>query len=276
MRKIVSITELDLLEGYIDDDAFERLHANRHACYESEDGVYLLAFYYCDVKKPDQRDEKLYIYCSAKELLFFGDNQHCIQLMNSIDERLVPYQQLLEFFLALTAEDVFELEQSEDEITSLEESLLTNKRLDVDSSVKIIAIRRELLKIKRYYEQLSVVTGELSENKNETLPTGLQKRFTYLDHRIDRLQSSVLHLREYITQVREAYQAQTDIEQNQIMKVFTVITSIFLPLTLIAGWYGMNIRMPEYGWKFGYLYVGILSILVCAACFAIFKKRKWF
>jgi magnesium transporter len=60
------------------------------------------------------------------------------------------------------------------------------------------------------------------------------------------------------------------------MKVFTVITAVFLPLTLIVGWYGMNFTMPEYGWSHGYLYVIALSIVVCGICWLLFKRKKWF
>jgi magnesium transporter len=85
-----------------------------------------------------------------------------------------------------------------------------------------------------------------------------------------------MDLRDFVTHVREAYQAKIDIEQNQIMKIFTVITAVFLPLTLIVGWYGMNFQMPEFKWRFGYLYVMVLSAVVCVVCFYLFRKRKWF
>ena len=62
---------------------------------------------------------------------------------------------------------------------------------------------------------------------------------------------SVLNLRDYLSQVREAYQSQIDINLNNVMKIFTVITAIFLPLSLIAGWYGMNFNMPEYQSPYG-------------------------
>jgi magnesium transporter len=60
------------------------------------------------------------------------------------------------------------------------------------------------------------------------------------------------------------------------MKVFTVLTAVFLPLTLIVGWFGMNVKMPEYSWTYGYPYVIVLSIVVCGICGWIFKKKKWF
>ena len=49
-----------------------------------------------------------------------------------------------------------------------------------------------------------------------------------------------------------------------------------MPLTLIVGWYGMNFNIPEYGWNTGYLYVTLLSVIVCSLCFVIFKRKKWF
>jgi magnesium transporter len=60
------------------------------------------------------------------------------------------------------------------------------------------------------------------------------------------------------------------------MKLFTVVTTIFLPLTLIVGWYGMNFTtMPELGWSFGYVYVILLSIIVAIICYIFFKKKKF-
>ena len=60
------------------------------------------------------------------------------------------------------------------------------------------------------------------------------------------------------------------------MKIFTLVTSIFLPLTLIAGWYGMNLQMPEFTWKYGYLFVIAVCIIVVAIWAIIFKKKGWF
>ena len=59
------------------------------------------------------------------------------------------------------------------------------------------------------------------------------------------------------------------------MKVFTVITSIFFPLTLIVGWYGMNFTsMPEFAWKYGYVYVIVLSVAVVAALLIVGKRKN--
>ena len=97
-----------------------------------------------------------------------------------------------------------------------------------------------------------------------------------LYRRTERRFQNVLNLRESVTQVRESYEAEVDISLNTTMKIFTVVTTIFLPLTLIVGWYGMNFDMPEYGWENGYLFVSIISVLFLSAGILFFRKKKWF
>jgi len=102
------------------------------------------------------------------------------------------------------------------------------------------------------------------------------RQFKIQTNRANRLYNGVLNLRDYVTQVREAFQTQTDINLNSVMKVFTVITSIFFPLTLIVGWCGMNLCMPEFGWRYGYLFVIVISVITAAATLLYFKMKKWF
>ncbi len=275
MLKRFNPGELDTLREYVGPDVLARLHANRHICMTLDDGSYLIAFHFWDILHT-KTDGKITIYCSPLALFFFCDNEICIQLINGIHQHPDPFHQLLEFFQSLTSDDIYKLEKMENNITRLEEYLLTKEKLGRETTSKIIALRRELLLIKRYYDQLGLVTGALIENENKVLSADLLKGFVYLNRRIDHLLDSVLHLREYITQVREAYQAQIDIEQNQIMRIFTVITSIFLPLTLLVGWYGMNLKMPEYVWDWGYPFVAALSVVICSVLIFMFKRKKWF
>ena len=276
MRKILGVKDIEKLLDYVGFDIYSRLLANRHICFSLDNRAFLIGFHFRDIRKPDRRDDRVCIYCGAEELVFISDNKRCIELICDIDEKAESYRQLLQFLNSITANDMYELEKFEDRITDLEDSLIKEKKSNSKNSDTIIGMRRELLKMKRYYEQLALITEDLTENANKAFSDELLKRFVSLDKRTDYLLNSVLHLREYITQVREAYQAQIDIEQNQIMKIFTVITAIFLPLTLIVGWYGMNLNMPEYGWGFGYPFVIILSIVVCIGCMVIFKWKKWY
>ena len=113
-------------------------------------------------------------------------------------------------------------------------------------------------------------------NDNGLFDSRSLKYFKIFNGKVGRLYDHVAALQEYVTEIRDAYQAQVDISLNTTMKVFTVITAIFLPLTLIAGWYGMNLSMPEYSWAWGYPVVIAVSILIVIAEILYFKRHKWF
>ena len=94
--------------------------------------------------------------------------------------------------------------------------------------------------------------------------------------RLNRLQDETQLLREYASQVSSEYQAQVDIAQNRIMKLLTIVTTIFMPLSLIAGWYGMNfVNMPELNWPYGYPAVIALSALIVLGCVAYFRRKHF-
>ncbi len=95
--------------------------------------------------------------------------------------------------------------------------------------------------------------------------------------RVKRLQNEAQSLREYAMQVQDVYQAEITIRQNNVMNLLTVVTTVFLPLTLIAGWYGMNFyNMPELDWKYGYPAVSGISLAVIILILYFFKKKKFF
>ena len=84
-------------------------------------------------------------------------------------------------------------------------------------------------------------------------------------------------LYEELVHIREALDAALSFEQNRIMKMFTTVSAIFMPLTLIAGWYGMNFtHMPELGSSWGYPVFIIVSGTVSVALLLYFKKKRWF
>ena len=102
------------------------------------------------------------------------------------------------------------------------------------------------------------------------------KLFHLVEKRIDRLKNQAQMLREYGMQIRELFQAEIDIRQNRIMKILTIVTTIFLPLTLVAGWYGMNfVHMPELTWQYGYPAVIVVSVAVVLVCLWVMKKKKF-
>ena len=92
-----------------------------------------------------------------------------------------------------------------------------------------------------------------------------------------RLYSAVQMLKEYSMQLREMHQTQIDVRQNEIMKMLTVVTTVFMPLTLVAGWYGMNfVNMPELSSPYGYIVICAICLLVIVVEILIFKIKGWF
>ena len=178
------------------------------------------------------------------------------------------------FLETLVENDLMHLEDIEDRLAKLETSVLSDK---LDGFMRsIVSIRKEILSSSHYYSQLCDVALVLLENENDIFEESALRLLKHFSDRVHRLRQETQMLREYSLQISEAYQTQIDIRQNIVMKVLTVVTAIFLPLSLIAGWYGMNFQyMPELHWHYGYLYVLILSMIVVIGCLWIFKKKKF-
>lgn len=79
------------------------------------------------------------------------------------------------------------------------------------------------------------------------------------------------------TEIRDNYSSYTSFKMNSVMQILTLVSVIFLPLTLITGIYGMNfINMPELKWHYGYYIVLGIMLAISAGCIYYFKKEKWF
>ena len=93
---------------------------------------------------------------------------------------------------------------------------------------------------------------------------------------MDRLYGTATSLRDYTMQLGDLYQSQIELKQNKIMTILTVVTTIFMPLTLIAGWYGMNFKyMPELDNPYAYPVVFLVSLIILIGSLVFFHRRKW-
>ncbi|HNW03798.1 MAG TPA: CorA family divalent cation transporter [Oscillospiraceae bacterium] len=263
------------LKDYLGDELYARQRSANHIFLPVGERACFLAFNWCDLKDTGRREERISIYCGERELVYVGDSEVCTRILEEIAEA-EPFGALAKFFSEMTAGDVDVLEGFENSINELERQIIGKKGPVGGTSARIIQLRRSFSRIKRYYEQLGFMVDGLIENEGSLLTPEIAERFDALRKRLGYLTNSILELREYVTQAREAYQASIDIEQNQTMKLLTIVTAVFLPLTLIVGWYGMNFQVPEYGWRYGYLYVILLSAAMVVFCLYILKKKKWF
>lgn len=96
------------------------------------------------------------------------------------------------------------------------------------------------------------------------------------DHLL-KIAEMVMSNREVTADIRDSYLSLNSHQTNNVMKVLTIITSIFAPLTLIAGIYGMNFQyMPELTWKYGYFVSIAIMAIIAVSMFLWFKKKGWF
>ncbi len=181
---------------------------------------------------------------------------------------------LYDLLETIIAQDLPLLETMEKRMNTIEEAIL---RGEVEAYPQALNdIRGDLLDLRVHYEQLIDLGQELEENENGFFHEENLRYFHMFTERVMRLQDMVSGQREYVVQLRDLIQVQMDVKQNRIMTLLTVITSIFLPLTLIAGWYGMNFKyMPELNWKYSYPAVILVSVGIVIACIRYFKKKKW-
>lgn len=227
--------------------------------------------------------DRLGIYIKKNFLLIViiedRDSSTMVKMYDLIDHlnltRINQERLIFGFLDRFISEDNTILEKIESEISAYEDKI-NELQMDNDFTYKITGIRKKLLLLDNYYQQFVSIGEELEENTTDIFDEENLHYFRVFSGRAERLSNNTRMLQEYCVQVREAYHAQLEYDLNRIMKIFTVVTTVFLPLTLIVGWYGMNFTsMPELTWRFGYLYVIILSIIVGIVCFIFFKKKRF-
>ncbi len=168
------------------------------------------------------------------------------------------------------------LQRHEQRIIEAEKEIL-NDHVEKQMNQQIFEMKNGLMIRKAYYEELIDFAETVLDDENSLFSD--EENFRYLKVFIDkakRLSDSTQLLCDNLMHVREMYQAAMDYRLNNIMKVFTVVTTIFLPLSLIAGWYGMNFDMPEFTWQYGYPAVVLISVAVVAFCIWFFRRKKFF
>ena len=168
------------------------------------------------------------------------------------------------------------LETVEQQIEELGDMVMSEK-IEDKFTQRLMRVKRHLLKRHTFCDAVILVAEKLEAAENGVLSERSDIRFLHLlSERSARQLNDIATLREESAAVWEAYQTTIDLRLNNIMKVFTVVSAIFLPLTLITGWYGMNFTgMTELSWEYGYPAVAVLCILVVLVCIWFFKKKHW-
>lgn len=162
----------------------------------------------------------------------------------------------------------------EAKIEKLEEDILMHTKKS--HLIEIIGLRSEILWLKKVLGPQKEVINILNKKDLRLIDDQLQKYFSDIYENAVKIAETFETYRDLMGNLREAYQSSIANRANEIMRVFTAITTIFIPLTLITGIYGMNfINMPELDMKYGYfMIIGIMATLGLGMFF-IFKKKDW-
>jgi magnesium transporter len=137
---------------------------------------------------------------------------------------------------------------------------------------RILALRKEVIDIKRGIDPLKEAINTMAREMDDDI----QKYYHDLyDHIIYESENLAMY-REMIVNLLDLYHSNLSIKMNQVMKVLTIITTIFVPLTFIVGVYGMNFdNIPELHMQYGYFYVmGGMGIIVIGMLF-YFRRKQW-
>ncbi|MEH7013390.1 magnesium/cobalt transporter CorA [Neobacillus niacini] len=165
--------------------------------------------------------------------------------------------------------------QFEDTLNEIDEN---SKGRSMESLLEILFdTRHDLLSLR---QTITPMRDLLYRIINSQRLTGIQIKTEYFsdihDHLL-KLTEMIEANRELATDIRDSYISLNSHQTNHVMKVLTVITTLFMPLTFIAGIYGMNFEhMPELTWKYGYFFTLFLMFLVVVGMTYWFKKKGWF
>jgi magnesium transporter len=238
---------------------------------------------------PDETDEELEVASEQISLVLgpgwvltfqeeAGDNFDRVR--ERIRQAKGPLRKMGADYLAYALMDVVVdkyfsvLEQFGDCLEDLDEKLVTSPNEDIVREIR--DVKRAMIQVRRVVWPVRDALNVLLRGESKLFERGtlVYLRDVY-DHTVQ-VVDMVETMRELVAGMMDLYLTTVSHRMNEVMKVLTIMASIFIPLTFIAGVYGMNFEnMPELHWEHGYSYVWIVMFLVAAALVLFFKRKRW-
>lgn len=146
----------------------------------------------------------------------------------------------------------------------------------------IYSFRKEVNKLRRSIVPLKEIIYTVEKDLHPLIQKSNLIFIKDLEDHIRSAADTLENFREQVNNMIEIYRSATGMKLNEIVKVLTIISTIFIPLTFIVGVYGMNFNpnsspfnMPELNWYFGYPFILILMVIIAVLLLIIFRKKKW-
>lgn len=239
-------------------------------------------FYFCFINIPEilVSERSIIRFIFTRNYVIFIDCGEFIEhnfekMLKTHIEHISSSGTALYYFLDyIMSKDLEKINSLQHNLVDLELNVLNQKKLD--QIKEITGYRSRTLRLHHYYVQIEGICGDLIDDPQNVLNKETKQLLNILIRKITLYGHESEQIWEYTSQIRDIYQQQLDVHQNIIMKFLTIVTTLFMPLTLIAGWYGMNFEyMPELHWKYGYPLIFALSCLLVIIMCIIFKRKKW-
>lgn len=167
------------------------------------------------------------------------------------------------------------IEQVEEVMEDLEEQMLLSQKMA--DKAKIHHLKKELLAARKSISPLREAINRFSKAETSYIQeaNSIYIRDLY-DHTIQ-VMDMIESQRDLLNGLQDLFLNEVSFKMNQVMQVLTLVSSIFIPLTFLAGIYGMNFEhMPELGWKYGYPTLIVVMVVMTTALTLYFKRKKWF
>ncbi len=184
------------------------------------------------------------------------------------------YHVLVALMETRVEKDADMIEDTTDMITNLSSEINASDHVDEDVLIQIKDLQEKVTIIRQnIMDKQRVISNFL---KCDFFPAELQPRLTMIIKDINSLFDYTRFGFDRLDYLQDTFLGLVNIEQNKIIKIFTVVNVIFLPPTLVASMYGMNFDfMPELHWKLGYLFAIGLMVVFTLLILLIFKLKKW-
>lgn len=192
------------------------------------------------------------------------------------EEGMEPVRFLLRMLDSIIKEDMRILQNLEGLCYRMEEELLSGEE-EGNPSLLMSGNRKSLRERSFLYQQLLVCSDAMAENACGFFTDAEVGSMLHFGAKVERLGRHAEMIREYMVQLRELYQQRLDEQQNRTMRLLTVVTTIFFPLKLITGWYGMNfVYMPELHSPYSYGILAIICLFLLVGEIVLFKWKRFF
>jgi magnesium transporter len=168
-----------------------------------------------------------------------------------------------------------EVEDLNNRITDLERQVFEKPRPNIVRT--LLAIKRDINSLRRVTLPERDVIGRIARREFRLIPDEIVYRFRDVHDHLVRLSDEALLFHDRVTSLLDAHLSNVSNQLNSVMKVLTVITTIFMPLTLLAGLYGMNVPLPHFpGSEYAqFWWIVALMLAVSGAMLWFFRRRGW-